>query len=128
MLKSSFDQETLTLEYYNKSKRSLYPINSNTLTVSKIHKFDHPIRLVVSFVNSPCYYLSKDTPLQEFNIHATKNSVEFSKFVTKHIPHGSILASLDVKNLFPSIPPLECIELVTGLLHNLKVSPLIISD
>jgi len=101
----------------------------------KIHKLNSPIRPVVSFINSPCYNLSAwlNSVLREvtnFNSeYSTKNSIKLTNFLkTVKIQPSSKLISLDVKNLFPSIPPDDCLNLVRGLLLKTSLPRLIIDD
>ena len=101
----------------------------------KVHKTGHPIRPVVSFIDSPCHKLSswlnvilrKVTEFQ--NIYSIKNSLQFANYLKNiDIPQGAILISLDVKNLFPSIPPSECITLIETLLNNTTLPKLVVQN
>lgn len=91
----------------------------------KIHKVDIPIRPVVSYINSPAHKLA--TFLNEVinsstnftSKYSVRNSLELAKNLqTLKIPNNSFLVSFDVKNLFPSVPPQDCLELVRELLFS----------
>ena len=76
----------------------------------KIHKPDVPLRPIVSFVNSPTYFLSKYlctilTPLISDSVYQVKNSFEFVEFVKSAScrPHD-VMVSFDVVSLFTNIP------------------------
>lgn len=137
-LKGVLDRTLITLEYFNSSKDKLYPMNPRTpllYGLPKVHKDGMPIRPVVSFVDSPCYHLSSwlnhvlKVATGFHSTYATKNSVAFADYLKNIvIPHNAILVSLDVKNLFPSVPPDDCIKLVGNLLTNNNVSQVLISD
>ena len=88
--------------------------------LKKIHKENYPLRLVVSTINTPTRFLD-----QNFNIivknslsnanYTVKNSWEFHKIiVTKTIPDGHVMISLDVVAMFPNIP----LELVKKAVSN----------
>ena len=76
----------------------------------KIHKENHPLRLVVSTINTPTKFLEKnfnmilENSLSKYN-YTVKNSWEFQKIiVTKTIPNGHVMISLDVAAaMFPNI-------------------------
>jgi len=110
------------------SKFKLTPINPaipKLYGLPKIHKANVPIRPVVSFCNSPCHRLSSwlnDTILEITNFrshYSIKNSTELClQLKNLSIPTSAIMVSFDVSNLFPSIPPLDCISLVRRLLSD----------
>ena len=76
----------------------------------KIHKENYPLRLVISTINTPTRFLEQNfnmilkNSLSKSN-YTVKNSWEFPKIiVTKTIPDGHIMISLDVVAMFPNIP------------------------
>ena len=96
----------------------------------KIHKHDQPIRPVVNWRNAPAYQLSKLftnkinhlTPLPHaFNI---KNTHDLLKEL-KNTPVRShyTLASLDIKNLYPSIPIHETKAILDSMLKQELADP-----
>lgn len=115
-----------TLNFLNSDKSRLYPMNPQTpllYGLPKIHKEGTPIRPVVSYSNSPAYKLA--SWLNNIIISSTKFSSKYSiknsfeltnKLKNISFPEQSFLVSFDVKNLFPSVPPEDCIELVRNLL------------
>jgi hypothetical protein len=76
----------------------------------KIHKEIFPIRPIVSGIDSPCNQLAKYlvpilNPLVGNTDSYIKNTSEFvEKVKDRVLPSGSILASLDVVNLFTTTP------------------------
>jgi hypothetical protein len=90
-----------------------YPTAPKIYGLPKIHKAENnnvPLRIITCFVNSPlekiskklCQILTKIPPTTNFNI---KNSYDCADFIKgKEIPPGYILISLDVIQLFPSVP------------------------
>ena len=137
-VKASLDRCLVTLEYFGTNKCRLYPMNPRTPVLyglPKIHKEDIPIRPVVSFVDSPVYRLSSwlNDTLREVtgfkNQFSIKNSIDFANYLNQvTIPDNAILLSLDVKNLFPSIPSQECISLVESLLFKTKLPKVTIEN
>lgn len=90
----------------------------------KLHKDNHPIRPVVSFVTAPSFKLSKTLiniikmHCKFKSTHSIKNSVDLiSRIKDIHLPDKAILLSFDVKNLFPSIPPADVMDIVEDLLN-----------
>ena len=88
----------------------------------KIHKVDIPLRGVVSFVCSPYDKVSKHLvpilkTLQGRSGLYIKNSRDLKEIV-KHwrIERNETLVSYDVKNLYPSVPIKEALDLVEILL------------
>ena len=110
-------------------------INMNTSAPSikgliKIHKQDQPIRPVVNWRNAPAYHLSKLftnkinhlTPLPHaFNIRNTHGLLKELND-TPMLPHYT-LASLDIKNLYPSIPVSETKTILDSMLKQELVEP-----
>jgi hypothetical protein len=96
----------------------------------KIHKIDHPIRPIVNWRNAPAYKLAKlfnnelneSSPLPfDSNI---KNTTHLTKSL-KEIPQNanSRLASLDIKNMYTSIPIREAKNILENALENSLVNP-----
>ena len=88
----------------------------------KIHKDGVPLRGVVSFIESPFEKASKLLvpilkTLQGRSGMYVKNSRELkSKIENWRLERDEILVSFDVKNLYPSIPIQEALDLVENLL------------
>ena len=88
----------------------------------KIHKPDAPIRPVVSFYTAPSYNLSKHL-IKLLNYHAKfnfsfsiKNSFQLvEKIQNIQLPTNAKLASFDIKNLFPSVPPYETLKIIKNI-------------
>ena len=85
----------------------------------KLHKEENPIRTVVSFIYSPSHNLSNELDVILRNTlnfkpkFSIKNSLDLiDKVKNIKINRNSILLSFDVKNLFPSVDPVETINLV----------------
>lgn len=121
------DITLLTIKYLKSNKYRLYPMNPSTplmYGLLKIHKpLPYPVRPVVSYNQSPASCLSKW--LNHIILSQTNFSNPFSIKNSKHlttnisqlkIPATAKLISFDIKNLFPSIPPDDCIENVRTLL------------
>ncbi|XP_050507847.1 uncharacterized protein LOC126885334 [Diabrotica virgifera virgifera] len=123
-----------SLKLYNSCLQSLdsSPLRLTTMNpttpllrgLPKIHKPNIPIRPVVNFSNSPCSKLasflnSNLKKLTNFtNPYSVLSSVDLAnKIKNTTVPDNGILLSLDVTNLFPSIPPFECIELQKDPIH-----------
>ena len=76
----------------------------------KIHKPDWPLRLIVSFINSLLYNLSKFvakilTPLINSNNLLIKNSFELIDRISNFkINHNDLMLSFDIVSLFTKIP------------------------
>ena len=101
----------------------------------KLHKIDRPIRPVVSFTTAPSVKLSKKLiPIIKFHSNfqpefSIKNSLELiDKVKDIIIPNNSFLLSFDVKNLFPSVPPNEVIQITSKLLFENKCVSIIRED
>ena len=110
------DRDLIKLINMNPQPPKLY-------SLIKLHKIDHPIRPVVSFVSAPSYNLSKkliDIILEHTNFSAKfqiKNSYDLvNKIENIKLTENSKLISFDVTNLFPSVPIKETIILVEKLL------------
>jgi hypothetical protein len=90
----------------------------------KIHKPEIPMRGVVSTVGSPYDQVSKLLfpilrELQGRSGMFVKNSRELKQKVQQwRVERNEILVSYDVKNLYPSIPIAEALELVDNLLRS----------
>ena len=74
-----------------------------------MHKSDVPLRQIVSFVNSPTYYLSKHlvsllAPLIGNGPTHVNNSIQFVSFISKQtLGQNQVLVSLDVVS-FTNVP------------------------
>jgi hypothetical protein len=106
----------------------------------KVHKDGNPLRGVVSNIDSPFHEVSRFLvpllrKLQGRSGLNVKNSRELKEKVSEwRMAPGDILVSFDVKNLYPSIPIKEALELIERLLretdgwrvgHNLRVESVI---
>ncbi|XP_044752692.1 uncharacterized protein LOC123312368 isoform X1 [Coccinella septempunctata] len=110
----------------NPSRQNILPMNPTTpllYCLPKIHKPNCPVRPIVSFTGSPASKLSHmfstflPSCLKFESTFSIKNSLELSsRLVNFTIPSDCMLVSFDVVNLFPSIPPDECLEIVRQLL------------
>ena len=104
----------------------------------KIHKDDVPLRGVVSFIQSPFEKVSKLLvpvlkTLQGRSGLFVKNSRELKEKVKEwRLERDEILVSFDVKNLYPSIPINEALELVECLLMSkidlVEITPLSVNS
>ena len=117
--------------------KQLRPTESHAPRLSgmpKIHKTDVPMRGVVSTVGSPFAGISRFLvpilrKLQGRSGLYVNNSRELKEKI-KHwrLERNEVLVSYDVKNLYPSIPIPEALELVDVLLKSkanlLQVTPL----
>jgi Reverse transcriptase (RNA-dependent DNA polymerase) len=89
----------------------------------KIHKADTPLRPVVSCIGTTLHPLAKQlvnilNPLQTTIQSSIKNSKEFvDRIKTVQITNQTKLVSLDVVNLFTSVPIQEAISHVESLLE-----------
>ena len=76
----------------------------------KVHKPDFPLRPIVSFVNSPTYYLSKHlvsllAPLVGNSPTHVNNSIQFVSFISMQtLGLNQVLVSFDVVSLFTNVP------------------------
>lgn len=101
----------------------------------KLHKINHPIRPVVSFISSPVATLAQK--LNKILI----NNINFSpKFTLKNsydliektknikLPNNSKFVSFDVTNLFTKVPVKETIDIIKNLLTQKTVNPVVASE
>ena len=76
----------------------------------KVHKLDFSLRPIVSFVNSPTYYLSKHlvsllAPLVGNSPTHVKNSIQFVSFISMQtLGLNQVLVSFDVVSLLTNVP------------------------
>ena len=76
----------------------------------KVHKPEVPLRLIVSFVHSPTYQLSKhlakvQSPLVGNSPSHVQNSRSFAEFIRSQVlQEDEIMASFDVVSLFTNVP------------------------
>lgn len=88
----------------------------------KIHKIDYPIRPIVSFIDSPTYFLAKYLskllmPSTDKATQKLKNSYQLREELDAFkIPDNHLLISYDVKSLFTSIPLSFALESVAELI------------
>ena len=77
--------------------------------LSKVHKVNCPLRPVVSYINTPSYFMAKyfinirkSVPRPFSNM---KNSLDFiSKIKNLEIPNNHIIISSDLTSLFTNVP------------------------
>lgn len=128
LTKSVIKDTTFFTEFEKRRLVIMNPQAPKLYSLIKLHKENYPIRPVVSFVSAPSTKLSKtliNIILQFCKFrpkYSIKNSYELVKNI-KHltIPRNAKLISFDVKNLFPSVPPNEVLNLVEELLIKNKV-------
>jgi hypothetical protein len=91
--------------------------------LTKIHKENHPMRPVVSYINAPSYSLAKYINTLILQVtgfkpkYGIKNSIEFCNNLRNQTPpDNSILVSFDVKSLFTNIPVNESIQYLKEIL------------
>lgn len=89
-------------DYKLKKHNSTFP---KIFGLVKLHKEGHPLRAIVSFINSPSYniakYFSKVTTSNE---HAIKDSWNLKEYLdNKSVPENHILLSLDIESLYTNI-------------------------
>ncbi|KAK4887009.1 hypothetical protein RN001_003280 [Aquatica leii] len=129
IFKSSLKKYSITLSSLGKPNKFYFQImNPSTpllYGLPKLHKPGIPIRPVVSFPNSPVSKLAPwlnsiiRTHTNFNNKYAITNSCDLvQKIINIPFPSSSILVSFDVVNLFPSIPPDECTNLIRNLLFS----------
>ena len=93
-----------------KQLRSLSGMTPLLYGLLKIHKPEVPLRPIASFINSPCYQLSKHlvhllSPLVRNTSSFVKNSTEFAAYISDQIiTDGAVLVSFDVVSLFTNVP------------------------
>lgn len=119
------NDETIKSFNLGKPRVPMNPITPFLYGMVKIHKDNHPIRPVVSFINSPAYFLAgwlnnvlKNVLTLDFK-YSIKNSMELvNRLREASCPTNFILVSFDVVNLFPSIPRLQSLNIIEHLLKN----------
>lgn len=102
----------------------------------KIHKDGVPIRPLVNYTSSPAYKLSKKidriirNEIGLINSSSLKNSLDLiRKTATTQIKGSYILASLDIVNLYTSVPVEETIRILhKNLKNNSKLQPKAIDE
>lgn len=78
--------------------------------VMKLHKVDHPIKIIITNINSPSYHLSNYIHeiligVTENSPYNVKNSYELKeKLNSTCITDNEIMASLDVVAMYENIP------------------------
>ena len=95
----------------------------------KIHKPNHPLRLIISQIPTPIYELTKtikqliSTYLpSKYNIKSTHELIQVLYTIK---PNNGILASLDVENLFTNIPVNETVDnIINNTYNNPSIPPL----
>jgi len=96
----------------------------------KIHKPDQPIRPIVNWHNAPVYKLAKLFTQRighlaalpyTYNIENSNDLIQKLKD-TPILPHFAF-ASLDITNLYPSIPVTETKEILSDLLKHKSIDP-----
>lgn len=99
-------------------------------SLPKIHKENIPIRPIVSFINSPAYKLANflnkifNSYLQVSSPFSIKNTSQLINSLSDFpIPPNSFLVSFDIKNLFPSVPSGECVDIVSNLFSSSTLNP-----
>lgn len=116
------------LDYYYLTQMNPQP--PKLYSFIKLHKENNPIRPVVSFITAPSYKLSKrliniiqrhSNFQPAFSIKNTSQLIDKIKNIK--IPHNATLVSFDVKNLFPSVPPTEVLQITDNLLLYNKCNP-----
>lgn len=84
----------------------------------KVHKIGHPLRPVVSCINSPTYFTARYISDILYNIvdkdkYYIENSYSFQRYVVEQtVPVGYILVSLDVSSLFTNIPHTLILDII----------------
>lgn len=101
----------------------------------KLHKPSIPVRPIVSYTNAPsvklCKWLTKNLPkFTKFqSTNSIKNSLDLiQKIKNTKVPHNSLLISLDVTNLFSSVPPSEVLDLINRMLKTHQSNHFLIDD
>ena len=109
---------------------NLKPAPPSIKGLIKIHKPEQPIRPIVNWHHAPAYKLArlfKDkiyqlAPLPNtFNLKNTKELIQKLED-TPWAPHFK-LASLDIKNLYPSLPTKETKTILQGTLKKYYINP-----
>ena len=123
LLKRFFDNDKMDQNLY-------YSLRATTANIPlfygliKLHKLNHPIRTIVSFLDSPTYNISKFIsnllmPLTNKSQYKLKNTFETKEFLqNQQLPSGYSLASFDVKSLFTCIPHSYALNAVQYAIDN----------
>lgn len=135
-INKAIDQSNALFDDSVKQKlKVMNPLAPKLYSLIKLHKPDNPIRPVVSFVSAPTTKISNrlitliTTHCNFQPKYSIKNSHDLiNKIKDSKLPNNSKLISFDVTNLFPSIPPLETLELVKKLLHANNTNIVIIKE
>ena len=116
----NFDSnETKKLKIHNSLPPKIYGL-------PKLHKANHPLRPIVSCIQSPFYNISKYLTDVLKNIinkteTYTKDSWTFKTFISNMaIPDNYILISLDVVSLYTNTPIELAIEIITNKWTDIK--------
>ena len=94
------------------------PVMASMYLLIKVHKKNFPGRPVVSQIGNPTYHMCKIltdilNPLDEAGNSFVQNSFQLKDFLKKvKMTPNSLLASFDVKALYPSIPVKKALEVV----------------
>ncbi|KAK5647890.1 hypothetical protein RI129_002782 [Pyrocoelia pectoralis] len=118
---------TFNINY--KALLNMNPVCPLLYGLPKIHKPDIPIRPVVCFTDTPVSKITAwlNSILKQHITFARNFSIKNSLNLTSKIssitlPPSFSIVSFDVKNLFPSIPSNECIQLVSEHLSSTHLS------
>ncbi|KAK5647062.1 hypothetical protein RI129_005526 [Pyrocoelia pectoralis] len=118
ILKTHFDLNHYRLILMNPMIPRLYAL-------PKIHKLNYPMRPIVAFTNTPVSKLSNwlnhilRSALNFQFPYAIKNSIELSRELSKFkVNNDYKLISLDIVNLFPSVPFEASLEIVNEYLSS----------
>lgn len=121
-------KEKFSLTLMNPQAPKLY-------SLIKLHKENTPIRPVVSFTTAPSVKISNkmidiiSTHCKFTAKYSIKNSYELVQNIKDlNIPNNAILLSFDVKNLFPSIPPIEVIDIIDNKLTENRTNIIVKQD
>ena len=111
------------------------PQPAKAYSLIRLHKDGHPVRLVVSYTNALSTKLSKKLipivkTLSNFQpVHSTKNTLQFvNNIKDMDIQDRAMVVSIGVKNLFPSVPVKEVVEITNNLLTQNNCNNLIKND
>lgn len=116
----------------NKEQYSIIPMNGEApklYGLLKLHKENHSLRPVVSYCKAPCGKLSKFLSSRfrevvKFNPeHSISSSLDLINKLNKFKSNGKHfkLVSFDVCSMFPSIPPTECLTIISDLLDRKQI-------
>ena len=127
-LRTTLKDSSETFQYFNTNyDRFLLknPTIPKLYTLPKLHKPNKPHRPIVSFCNSPVHLLShflNKVLSSHINFHpkfSIKSSLTLCNLLESTVISGDcFLVSFDIVNLFPSVPPSECITLTRNLLYS----------